>query len=263
MYLAEKTVKHHVSAMLAKLGMKRRTQAAVFVCNTSSPDEGPNLRGPVPLSADVLSDECGAVRRTTDPPSEEDTMSTQSSRREGRLPDSDFVHPEIVPAETTSDRVIRYTAAALRLSLGWIFLWAFLDKTFGLGHETTNKDAWIQGGSPTKGFLSFAAIGPFDSFYHSISGQAWADWLFMLGLLGIGLALIAGVTMRIATACGVVMLVLMWSAVLPPANNLVMDDHLIYAMVLILLAAVGAGRTLGLGRAWESVSIVKRHGWLR
>ena len=47
------------------------------------------------------------------------------------------------------------------------------------------------------------------------------------------------------------------------ANNLFMEDHLIYAMVLILLAAVGAGRTLGLGRAWESASIVKRHGWLR
>lgn len=190
-------------------------------------------------------------------------MSTQSPHRDSRLPDPDFVHPEIVPAETPSDRVVRFTAAALRLSLGWVFLWAFLDKVFGLGHETTHGQAWIRGGSPTKGFLSFAATGPFDSFYHSISGQAWADWLFMLGLLGIGVALIAGVTMRIASAAGVLMLVLMWSVVLPPANNLFMDDHLIYAMLLILLAAVGAGRTLGLGRAWESVSIVKRHGWLQ
>jgi DNA-binding NarL/FixJ family response regulator len=30
MYLAEKTVKNYVSAMLAKLGLERRTQAAVF-----------------------------------------------------------------------------------------------------------------------------------------------------------------------------------------------------------------------------------------
>ena len=30
MYLAEKTVKNYVSSLLAKLGMERRTQAAVF-----------------------------------------------------------------------------------------------------------------------------------------------------------------------------------------------------------------------------------------
>jgi hypothetical protein len=53
------------------------------------------------------------------------------------------------------------------------------------------------------------------------------------------------------------------SVVLPPANNLFVGDLLNCAMVLILLAPVGAGRTLGLDRAWESVSIEKRHGWLR
>jgi len=26
--------------------------------------------------------------------------------------------------------------AVLRISLGWVFLWAFLDKLFWLGHET-------------------------------------------------------------------------------------------------------------------------------
>ncbi len=31
MYLAEKTVKNYVSGLLAKLGMERRTEAAVFV----------------------------------------------------------------------------------------------------------------------------------------------------------------------------------------------------------------------------------------
>jgi thiosulfate dehydrogenase (quinone) large subunit len=190
-------------------------------------------------------------------------MSTQSPRRADRLPNPELVHHEDVAPTTATDNVIRYTSAALRLSLGWVFLWAFLDKTFGLGHETTSGQAWLNGGSPTKGFLSFAASGPFESFYHSISGQAWADWLFMLGLLGIGVALMAGVTMRLAAAAGTLLLVLMWSVVLPPANNLFMDDHLIYALLLVLLAAIGAGRTVGLGRQWESLAIVKRHGWMR
>ena len=188
--------------------------------------------------------------------------SIQENRPSTRLPDPNFVHPEVIAAETTSGKVARYTSAAIRLSMGWVFLWAFFDKTFGLGHETASKDAWINGGSPTKGFLSFGAVGPFKDFYNSIAGATWADWLFMFGLLAIGLALALGVTMRIAAAAGVVMLVMMWSVVLPPANNLFMDDHLIYAMVLVLLAALGAGHTVGLGRWWTNIPFVQRHRWL-
>ena len=163
----------------------------------------------------------------------------------------------------TSAPVARYVAAALRLSLGWVFLWAFLDKAFGLGHETVSKDAWVNGGSPTKGFLAFAASGPFEGMYHQIAGQAWADWLFMLGLLGIGVGLLLGIAMRITAAAGALLLVLMWTVVLPPANNLFMDDHLIYALVLVLLAAIGAGHTLGLGDRWEQIPTVRRNPWLR
>ncbi len=190
-------------------------------------------------------------------------MSTQSPHRGSRLPDTGPVPPVAPEPEATSDRVVRYTAAALRLSLGWVFLWAFLDKAFGFGHETTHAEAWIHGGSPTQGFLAFAAAGPLKGMYHDIAGQTWADWLFMIGLLGIGVALLAGVAMRLAAASGAVLLVLMWTAVLPPANNLFMDDHLVYAMVLVLIAALGAGRTFGLGKAWESMSIVEHNRWLR
>ncbi len=46
----------------------------------------------------------------------------------------------------------------LRLALGFEFLWAFLDKTFGLGYSTPSTQASINGGSPTKGFLSGANL---------------------------------------------------------------------------------------------------------
>ncbi|GIJ46017.1 membrane protein [Virgisporangium aliadipatigenens] len=157
----------------------------------------------------------------------------------------------------------RYVFAGLRLALGWVFLWAFLDKTFGLGHETAEKAAWINGGHPTEGFLAHAAKGPFQGVYNDLAGQAWADWLFMLGLLGIGLALILGVGMRVAAAAGATLLVLMWTAVLPPENNLFMDDHLIYAGLIVALALVGAGDTLGLGRFWKKLPIVRTNAWLR
>ncbi len=39
---------------------------------------------------------------------------------------------EPVHKETPRHIAYRYTLAVTRLSLGWVFLWAFLDKTFGL-----------------------------------------------------------------------------------------------------------------------------------
>ena len=190
-------------------------------------------------------------------------MSTKHRMQSGtRLPDPNFVHPELVAPETRAGRAFRYVAAALRLSLGWVFLWAFVDKLFGLGFATPAKNAWIDGGSPTKGFLS-NATGPFEGFYRGIAGDAWADWLFMIGLAGIGLALVLGIGMRIAAAAGALLLVLMWTAVLPLENNPFMDDHLVYALVLVGLALVGAGHTVGLGSRWERLAVVDRHSWLK
>jgi len=172
------------------------------------------------------------------------------------------------------EEALRYVLGVLRLALGWIFLWAFLDKTFALGFSTgvdsetgaVNRfgaDAWINGGSPTEGYLSSATQGPLAGFYQSFAGAVWADWLFMLGLLGIGAALMLGVAMRITAVCGVLLTVLMWSSVLPPATNPLIDDHIIEALVFVVLALAGAGYTLGIGRRYERLPVVARHSWLR
>jgi thiosulfate dehydrogenase (quinone) large subunit len=173
--------------------------------------------------------------------------------------------PVVTAAATTpvTATATRYVFAGLRLAFGATFLWAFLDKTFGLGHETTSAAAWINGGHPTQGFLKFGAQGPFADFYHSIAGAWWADWLFMLGLLGLSIALIGGIGLRIAAVAGSVLYVMMWTVVLPPENNVFMDDHLIGALTLIALALVGAGDTLGFGKLWSRLPLVRRMPWLK
>ena len=178
------------------------------------------------------------------------------------------VHPELkgmdFPVEDEARAYsARHVLAATRIALGWVFLWAFLDKTFGLGFATEPADAWINGGSPTFGFLNFATEGKtFHDVFASFSGPA-ADWLFMIGLLGIGVALALGIGMRIAAVSGSIMLVLMWAAELPLENNPFMDDHIVYALVLVALALYGAGRTWGLGRMWERLPIVQRYPVLK
>ncbi len=147
----------------------------------------------------------------------------------------------------------------LRLALGWTFLWAFFDKLFGLGFSTTPDKAWLAGGSPTYGFLNAATYGPFATFYHSLAGSVVVDWLFMLGLLGIGTALVLGIATRIASYAGALLMFLMWTALLPPKNNPIIDDHIIYLFVLMGLATAKSGQWVGLGKWWSKTKLVKKY----
>jgi thiosulfate dehydrogenase [quinone] large subunit len=159
-------------------------------------------------------------------------------------------------------RLARGVFAALRVVLGFTFFWAFLDKLFGFGYATPSARAWINGGSPTRGFLANSATGPFAGFYKDIAGAGWADWLFMIGLAGIGIALLVGIGMRVAAVSGAVLYLMMWSVALPPQNNPIVDEHIIGALALLALALVHAGDTLGFGRWWRQQPIVQRNRWL-
>ncbi|SHF54757.1 thiosulfate dehydrogenase [quinone] large subunit [Jatrophihabitans endophyticus] len=164
--------------------------------------------------------------------------------------------------------------AVLRIATGFVFLWAFLDKTFGLGYSTESAKAWIHGGSPTDGFLSHVEVGPLQSLFHTMAGTWYADWLFMLGMLGVGAAVIAGVGVRLSAAAGALIMALMWLAEFPLAQhtsagapsgsvNPLVDYHIVYAVALIVVALTYAGDTWGLGRSWARLPIVRRFGWLR
>lgn len=153
-----------------------------------------------------------------------------------------------------------YVWAALRLGMGWIFLWAFIDKVFGLGFATKAAGAWLNGGSPTLGFLKFGTKGPFADLYQAMAGNAVVDWLFMLGLLAIGLPLVLGIGVRIAAGIGVIMLALMYTAgFLPPKSNPFLDQHVIYAVIMIGLILARPGHLLGLGGYWARTRLVKRY----
>lgn len=173
----------------------------------------------------------------------------------------------------TTDRVTTLAAqrfaGVVRILIGFTFLWAFLDKTFGLGYSSTK--GWLFGtgeGNPTAGFLKFGVnpSGPFASFYTGLapsSPNALVNWLFMLALLGAGVGLILGIGMRISSIGATILLLSMWLAVAPWAkyadkggstvasNNPLLDEHIIYSATLMLLMFALAGRYWGLGRLWE------------
>ncbi|MDS0134746.1 MULTISPECIES: DoxX family membrane protein [unclassified Amycolatopsis] len=202
-------------------------------------------------------------------------MSIQPDEKKTALtppPAHRVTEPAPIPDFVAGPTVAGKSLAVLRIATGFVFLWAFLDKLFGWGYATPAKGAWINGGSPTKGFLSGVHAGPFESMFHSWAGTWWADWLFMLGLAGIGLAVMAGIGLRLSAAAGALMMLMMWAAEWPLAQtmstgeathstNPIVDYHVVYALVLIALAAAAAGNTWGLGRRWAD--LVGDRTWLR
>lgn len=154
-----------------------------------------------------------------------------------------------------------HALAVARILLGFTFLWAFFDKLFGLGASTPVAKSWLHGGSPTAGFLK-GVQGPFADLFHAISGHGWADWLFMLGLLGIGAALLFGVAIRLATVSGFALLFMMWMASLPIKTNPLIDDHLVYATVLVAVSYGLSEQKWSLANWWQKLPFVKRNRWL-
>jgi thiosulfate dehydrogenase (quinone) large subunit len=205
----------------------------------------------------------------------------RSTKTSGSVLRSDVVSPHQVPDPSqqtatispTSRRVALIGLLGLRLAIGFEFLWAFLDKTFGLGYATPTAHAWINGGSPTTGFLSGVNVGPFQGIFNGIAGVAAFDWLFMLGLLGVGVALILGAAVRPAAIAGATMLILMYAASWPFATvgggqatgstNPIVDDHIVSTMGLIVVGALAAWSVGAIGRRWSKLAFVRSHPWMR
>jgi thiosulfate dehydrogenase [quinone] large subunit len=103
----------------------------------------------------------------------------------------------------------------------------------------------------------------FGEFFQALAGNALVDWIFMLGLLGVGVGLLFGVAMRLAILSGSAMLFLMWLASLPLENNPLIDDHIVYIAVLAVLWFALPLQRLSASYKWRNLSFVKNSYWLK
>ncbi|WP_159622200.1 DoxX family protein [Ruania rhizosphaerae] len=162
----------------------------------------------------------------------------------------------------------RRALAIGRIVIGFSFLWPFLDKTFGLGFTTPAERAWINGGTPAQGYLgNLDPSQPLAGLFQDLFLNPFGDALFMIGLLGIGVAMITGAGLRIAAVGGALLMLFMYLVALPwigePATNPIIDSHWHEALLLIVAALTLAGDTWGLGKWWAGTAIVQRLPWLR
>ena len=150
----------------------------------------------------------------------------------------------------TSEKV---SVLLLRLGIGWLFFYAGWSKV--VTYFTAAED-WT-----AAGFLSHLP-GPFAGFFSGMAGNVLVDYLNAYGLLLVGTALILGILVRWSAFWGIVIMVFYDVASFPAEHSYVVEDHFIFALVLLVLAAVGAGRVRGLDSWVENSSLVKSNPWL-
>lgn len=159
---------------------------------------------------------------------------------------------------------IVYVWSVLRILIGWVFLWAFLDKTFGLGFATAADQAWIAGGSPTLGYLTHATQGPFAEFFQSIATSGLVEWLFMLGSLSIGIALTFGIAVRLGAIGAALMYILFYvSGFIPPEHNPLIDEHITNLVIVVGIYMTMDSQKLGFGSWWRKTALVQRYSILK
>lgn len=186
-------------------------------------------------------------------------MATDAPKRTASAaPATDIVvHQEQIVTSSLARKVL----AVARITIGFTFLWAFLDKTFGLGFATPAERAWLNGGTPAQGFIK-GIEGPFADVFQ-VFANPFGDVLFMVGLLGIGVALVLGAGLRIAAVTGTLLMLFMYLAEFPPVlggNNPVVDSHWHEALLLIIAAVTLSGDTWGVGKTWARIV---GNSWLR
>ncbi len=153
--------------------------------------------------------------------------------------------------------------AIMRIMLGWMMIWAFLDKMFGLGFPSPPEVAVINGGSPTEYYLTELVSGPFAEIWHALAGNAVIDAMLMFGLIAVGLGLTLGMASKLSTIGMTAMMIMMFVLEMPPADNPLIDYHIIYVMATLSVYWLGGFDTLSLNDRWKSLGIVQRIGILQ
>ncbi|MDP2695737.1 MAG: DoxX family protein [bacterium] len=131
----------------------------------------------------------------------------------------------------------------LRVSVGWLFFYAGITKVL---NPEWSAEGYLKGAKTFAGFyqwLTSPAMLPITNFVN--------EW----GLTLLGVSLILGAFVRLSSLPGALLMMLYYFPVLdfpyPNAHSYIVDEHIIYALVLVLFFVSRASKVWGLG-SWAS-----------
>ena len=128
----------------------------------------------------------------------------------------------------------------LRISMGWFFFYAGITKVID---PKWSAEGYLKGAKTFAGFYEWLlspGILPIINFIN--------EW----GLTLLGVSLILGIGMRLSCVLGALLMMLYYFPILdfpyPNPHAFLVDEHIIYALVLVVLASFKAGSVWGLAR---------------
>lgn len=143
----------------------------------------------------------------------------------------------------------------LRVSMGWLFFYAGITKVL---NPEWSAAGYLRGAKTFTDFYQWLLqpnILPVVNFMN--------EW----GLTLLGISLIAGVFVRLSSFLGAFLMLLYYFPMLdfpyPNGYSFIVDEHIIYISVLLLLASFRAGRVWGLENWCSNLPICSRFPRLR
>jgi len=136
-----------------------------------------------------------------------------------------------------------------RIVLGFLFFMA--------GWSKLNNPNWS-----AAGYISGSKI--FVNFYSGLLQPTIlpiVNFLNEWGLTLIGLALILGIFVRVASFFGIIMMTLYYLPIYPPKNGLI-DEHIILISAFLILISFGAGKILTLNTWVQTRLHPAWHKWI-
>jgi len=149
----------------------------------------------------------------------------------------------------------KVSLVGLRVALGWLMFYAGITKVL---NPEWSAAGFLGNAKTFSGFYAWFAqpeILPVTNFLN--------EW----GLTIIGAMLILGLGVRLASMIGVAFMALYYFPALQfplvPPHSYIVDEHVVYALAFMVLAAFQAGRVWGLERWCASLPICSRYPVLR
>lgn len=143
----------------------------------------------------------------------------------------------------------------LRLAVGWMMFYAGITKVL--------NPAWTSAGY-LKGAKTFVG---FYSWLTQPNILPTVDFLNKWGLTLLGVSLILGVFVKFSSRLGALLMLLYYFPILdgwkPNASSFLVDQHIIYAALLMFFVSLKAGRTWGLEKWCAKLPLCKRMPRLR
>lgn len=136
------------------------------------------------------------------------------------------------------NKIQKISLAVLRISMGWLMFYAGITKILDPNWSAA-------------GYLNNAkTLTSFFQWFVSPDILPITNFINEWGLTLLGISLILGIFVRISSSLGAVLMMLYYFPVLEfpyiAPHSFIIDDHIIYALVLAFFATIHAGRYYGL-----------------